>query len=177
MKNTLTLKKHLRKQALLCLIHYEIKKSSQIRPTLDCTSLKINEYLKDINPLLLDFLTSITITIREREISNTIEHIKKTCLYFILCQLMFCINPKSPTPIHNLIADITEVCGGSRQLIQILNRLGCASSTDTHDRFVTQHATVIILISCRVTQLFTVMTNNGVTTEQHCSLYNLILIV
>ena len=27
-------------------------------------------------------------------------------------------------------------------MIQILNRLGCASSPDTHDRFVTQHAMV-----------------------------------
>ena len=31
-----------------------------------------------------------------------------------------------------------EVCGG--QLIRILNRLGCATSPYTHDRFVTQHA-------------------------------------
>ena len=53
---------------------------------------------------------------------------------------MFCTNPKSPTPIHDLIADLTEICGGSRQLIWILNRLRCASSPDTHDRYVSQHA-------------------------------------
>ena len=46
---------------------------------------------------------------------------------------MFCTNPKNPTPIHDVIADIIEVYGGSRQL-------GCCSSADTHDRFVTQHA-------------------------------------
>ena len=55
---------------------------------------------------------------------------------------MFCTNPKSPTPIHDVIADVTEVCGGSRQLIQILNRLGCASFADTHDRYITQYAMV-----------------------------------
>jgi len=44
------------------LIHDEIKKSSQIQPTLHCASLKINEYLKNINSLLLDFLNHHTRT-------------------------------------------------------------------------------------------------------------------
>ena len=47
---------------------------------------------------------------------------------------------QQPTSFHNLLADVVEVCGGSRQLIRILNRLGCVSSPDTHDRFVTHHA-------------------------------------
>ena len=118
----------------------KLKKISQLRPTINCNQLKINEYLTNIDPLLLDFLTSVTNTIRERDISNTTENIKNTRLYFILCQLMFCTNPKNPTPIHDVIADVTEVCGGSCQLIRFLNRLGCCSSADTHDRFVTQHA-------------------------------------
>ena len=42
--------------------------------------------------------------------------------------------------MHDLLADIVEMCGGSRQLLRILNRLGCTSSPDTHDRFVTHHA-------------------------------------
>ena len=52
---------------------------------------------------------------------------------------MFCTNPKSPIPIHDLIADLTEVGGESRQLIRILNRLGSANSPDTHNRYVTHH--------------------------------------
>ena len=42
--------------------------------------------------------------------------------------------------MHDLLADIIEMCGGSHQLLRILNRLGCSSSPDTHDRFVTHHA-------------------------------------
>ena len=53
---------------------------------------------------------------------------------------MFCTNPKSPIPkIHDVIADLTEVGGRSCQLIRILNRLGSASSPDTHNRYVTHH--------------------------------------
>ena len=42
--------------------------------------------------------------------------------------------------IHNLLADVVEVCGGSRQLLKILNRIGCVSSSYTHDHFVTLQA-------------------------------------
>ena len=38
------------------------------------------------------------------------------------------------------MSDAVETCGGSRQLLRILNRLGCMGSPDTHDCFVTQHA-------------------------------------
>ena len=47
---------------------------------------------------------------------------------------------KSPTSLQNILADAVEVCSGSRQLLKILNRLGCTSSSDTHDRLVTQYA-------------------------------------
>jgi len=36
-----------------------------------------------------------------------------------------------------LLADVVEVCGGSRNLIKIRDQFGAVSSTDTHDRFVT----------------------------------------
>jgi hypothetical protein len=42
--------------------------------------------------------------------------------------------------MHTLLADVIETSGGSRELIKILNRLGCVGSPDTHDRFVTYHA-------------------------------------
>ena len=39
-----------------------------------------------------------------------------------------------------LTADVVEVCGGSQQLLKVLNWLGCVSSPNTHDRFVAFHA-------------------------------------
>ena len=50
---------------------------------------------------------------------------------------MYCTNSRKPTHMHTLLSDVIEVCGGSKNLIRILNQLGAVSSTDTHDRFVT----------------------------------------
>ena len=51
--------------------------------------------------------------------------------------MLLATNPNCNTVLHHLVADTVEVCGGSRQLIKILNRLGMCVSTDTHDRLVT----------------------------------------
>ena len=128
------------------LLHDEIRRQAMTTPQTrhDPLNLNIDEYLKEVNPLLVNFLTSATRTITERRHSyshnQTTSHIKKVRQFFILCQLLYCMNPTQPTPTHNLLADVVEVCGGSRQLLKILNRIGCVSSPDTHDRFVTHHA-------------------------------------
>ena len=44
------------------------------------------------------------------------------------------------TPLQKLLADVVEVCGGSRHLIKIFNRLGYTSSSDAHDQLVTEYA-------------------------------------
>lgn len=54
--------------------------------------------------------------------------------------LKYCINPKHFSLFHNILADVVEVCGGSRLLLKILNKFGCVCSADTHDRFVTERA-------------------------------------
>ena len=53
---------------------------------------------------------------------------------------MLATNPVCNTELHHLVADAIEVCGGSRKLLRILNRLGICVSCDTHDRFVTSIA-------------------------------------
>ena len=55
----------------------------------------------------------------------------------MICNLMMLTtNPSCNSVLHHLIADTTEVCGGSRKLIRIMNRLGVCVSTDIHDRLV-----------------------------------------
>ena len=53
---------------------------------------------------------------------------------------MLATNSVCNTELHHLVADAIEVCGGSRKLLRILNRLEICVSCDTHDRFVTSIA-------------------------------------
>ena len=125
------------------LLHEEMQQQSC--QNTDPSTLNIDQYMEGVHPLILQFLNSATCTVRQRQCglypeTQTTRQIKKVRHYFILCLLLYCTNPQQPTSFHNLLADVVEVCGGSRQLIRILNRLGCTSSPDTHDRFVTYHA-------------------------------------
>ena len=126
------------------LLHEESKKLSSVKcyDSVDALLINIEDYLRSVNPILLSFLFSATSTTREMrgfEESNS-KHSKTLRVYFILNQLLFARNPKQAAPIHNVLADVVEMCSGSRQLLHILNSLGCTTSPDTHDRFVTQHA-------------------------------------
>ncbi len=124
------------------LIHAEIKELHNDMLIDSPSQFNIEEMISTTNTLLWRFLESATRTVRERTSSagnctgGTTCHKKRMRRFFILCQLMYCTNSK-PTPLHTLLADVIEVCGGSRNLIKIFNQLGAVSSTDTHDRFVT----------------------------------------
>ena len=111
-------------------------------------SFSIDTQLQHTNQLLLEFLNSIIATVHERKHSvlgrekDTSKQLKRVRIYYILCHLQIYTDPSQPTVMHDLIPDAVEMCGGSCQLLRILNRLRCTSSPDTHDRFVTQHAEV-----------------------------------
>ena len=130
------------------LLHEEVHRQSLNKADYqnDPSHLNTDKYLEKIIPQLLHFLTSTTRTVRQGRRSSlgpdseAARHAKKVRLNFILCQFLYSANPKQPTDCHKLLADVVEVCGGSRQLLKVLNRLGCVCSPDTHDRFVTHHA-------------------------------------
>lgn len=98
-------------------------------------NLDLSKFTEDIDPKLRIFVNNATKSTRCRKgaVSNVeISHTR----FQILCQLIFCTNPSCPTPMHYLLADAIEICGGSRDLIRVLNRLGSVVSNDTYDRFV-----------------------------------------
>ena len=128
------------------LLHNEIKRLAT--EANEPREFNIDSFVDKVNPQLWQLLSCATSTVREwynpllSIESDKGEKVRKVRRFYILCLLMFCINPSCPSPIHTLLADTVEVCGGSHQLIKILNRLGATSSNDTHDRFVTHKAQV-----------------------------------
>jgi len=74
--------------------------------------LDIDEQLHRSDPLLLEFMTSITATVREQQhisLGNETDiskHVKMVRIYNDLCLLQYCTNPTQPTPFHLLMADV-----------------------------------------------------------------------
>ncbi len=119
------------------LIHTEMAKL----PVSTNKELDINAEIGSINPLLWDFLESITRSVRQREgLPETNCAVKRLRRYVIFNLLCYCSNTKRTTLLHNILADTIEICGGSRKLIKFFNKLGFASSPSTHDEFVTSIA-------------------------------------
>ena len=130
------------------LIHNEIERQSTVRQEFSTNplSFSIEEELQNTNQLLVEFVDRITATVREirhqtlRKESKASKQLKNVRMYNVLSLLQFCTNPNQPLLFHDLLADAVEMCGGSRELLKILNKLGCTSSPDTHDQFVAHHA-------------------------------------
>ena len=118
----------------------EIKKQKE--SSKDLTAFQIMDSIQKTNPLLWDFICSCTSSVRERSgrTNKDETHTKTVRRFSLICMLLFTTNPTCDTTLHHLVAEAIEVCGGSRQLIRILNRLGVSVSNDTHDRLVTSVA-------------------------------------
>ena len=52
------------------------------------------------------------------QLSNHLIHIKKLRQYFTLCLLQSTCNTQVTLPINNILADIIQVCGGSKLLLK-----------------------------------------------------------
>ena len=120
------------------LVHTEVSRLSNCKYL---NTLCFDEQIAKINRSLWMFLEMITRTSRDRQQhKNTGENsrIKRLWCYYLHCLLLYGTNTQQPLPLHLLLADTIEVCGGSRKLMKIFNQLGAVCSPDTHDRFVTE---------------------------------------
>lgn len=101
----------------------------------------LSDTLKESNKHLINFFQIATQSARSRRLSTPVtDSTKLTKIAFLLSVLVNCTNTNILTPIHYVLSDILETSGGSRELMRLFNRLGCVSSPDSHDRYVTFHA-------------------------------------
>ena len=123
------------------LMHKEIERASQAFTSnkFNPSSFKLKESVEAINPMLWNFLCTITKSVREYS-GKAVPPNKQIMRYFVLCQLMHCTNQQFLSPLHYILADTIEMYGGARKLIKLFNRLGIVCSTDTHDRVVMEIA-------------------------------------
>ena len=56
--------------------------------------------------------------------------------FFCICTLLFTINSQCSFPLHTLIADAVETCGGSNRLMRLSNRFDVCVSPETHARYL-----------------------------------------
>ena len=110
---------------------------------IDPETLEIDRLVQAVDPVVWDTICILTQSTTERhkkpssqsESSKTIKKIRRL---FLLCQIMFCIDNTCYMPFHVLAADLIDSCGGSSELIKILNRLGVCVSNDTLLRHIQQ---------------------------------------
>ena len=67
---------------------------------------------------------------------SKVTHVRTIRRIFAVCMLLFTVNRECSFPLHTLITDTVETCGGSTRLLQLLNRLGVCASIETHKRYV-----------------------------------------
>lgn len=97
----------------------------------------IEKIISEIDPDIWKAVCLLTQPLSSRAIKSAdSSHIRKTRRLFCVCTSLFTVNSKCSFPLHTLIADTIEACGGSTRLLRILNRLGVCVSADTHARYV-----------------------------------------
>ena len=96
-------------------------------------TLDIDKEIEQIPHGLWNAITMITTSYTERngkQIATGEQHKKRLRQYFLLCCMMFCVNDSCSMPMHVLITDLVDSLGGTKLLIQALNKLGVCSSGD-----------------------------------------------
>lgn len=95
----------------------------------------IESFKANLDPDIWKAICLLTqpLTKKGTESINSVRNIRRA---FCICVLFFTINSRCSFPMHTLIADAIETCGGSSRLKKILNRLGICACIDEHERYI-----------------------------------------
>ena len=94
------------------LILEEVRRLTGKHKETDLKCLNIDSLISEINPLLWEFVSSITRPAYQQKTGSSetesTAHIKKVRRFNIICLLMYCTNLQCPTALHTLLADTVE---------------------------------------------------------------------
>ena len=97
----------------------------------------VEKFISELDPDIWKAVCLLTQPLSPRAIKNdSNSNIRKIRRLFCVCTLFFTANSQCSFPLHTLLADAIETCGGSSRLTRLLNRLGACASADTHARYV-----------------------------------------
>ena len=105
-------------------------KSDSVQPH-KIEQFDVDEFVDDLDPTIWKAVCLLT-----QSSNKKLNYVRKIRTVFTLCQIFFTMNRQCSFPLHTLIADAIEVCGGSIRLKTLLNRLGVCASTETHARYI-----------------------------------------
>ena len=103
-------------------------------------NLNIDTFIKDLDPDIWKAVCMLTepLSFKAKKGTDHSNKVRKIRRFFSTCVLFFVTNSQCCFPIHTVLADAIETCGGSSRLQKLMNRLGACCSIDTHDRYINQ---------------------------------------
>ena len=72
--------------------------------------------------------TACTVLSIYNNLQVAVKHLRRA---YIVCLMIFVTYSECNSPFHTVLSDVIESCGGSTELITMLNRFGICSSVDT----------------------------------------------
>ena len=112
-----------------------------------------------------------TASVKESSFAGRIKRLRRV---YLVSLILFMTNSECNFPFHVVLSDTIESCGGSTELITILNRLGIVVSVETLKRTiqsVSQDRKDAGIKSLLVDKAFTVASADNIDFLQSCCLY------
>ena len=94
-------------------------------------NIDVDKFITELDPDIWKAICLITQPLSPRAVKSA-NNVRKIWRFFCICALLFTTNSQCSFPLHTLIADAIETCGGSSRLIKLMNLLGACASEDTH---------------------------------------------
>ena len=99
--------------------------------------IDIDKFISELDPDIWKAICLLTQPLSPKAIKKAnIFHVRKMRRFFCVCTMLYITNTQCSFPLHVLLADAIETCGGSNRLTKLLNRFGACASPDTHARYV-----------------------------------------